>query len=344
MTATATIELIDSDLEATLDGYSTESRALAQESAARLVANIETVVHGRRAAVEMVVIGLLSGGHALLQDTPGTGKTTLARAVARSVGGTFRRIQGTVDLLPADITGSAMWSPLTQEFTFVPGPVFANLLLVDELNRATPRAQSALLEAMEESTITVDGVCHRLPDPFFVIATQNPSGQHGTFPLPEGQLDRFAVALSLGKNDLATERRIVREQLLRPTVDDVRPVLTLDDLRRLQFEVRRTFVSDGVVDFALAVIAATHSHPRVRVGASSRATLSLVRCCQARALLSGRAYVTPDDVKALAPNALGHRLALSAGGSGAYVVEDTTDAGVSVVRDVLTDVPVPLRG
>ncbi len=181
------------------------SRALASAVAARLIGNVEQVVHGRRSAVELVTAGLLAGGHVLVQDVPGSGKTTLARAFARSVGGTFRRIQGTADLLPGDITGSAIWDPDKHSFVFVPGPVFAHVLLVDELNRATPRAQSALLEALDEGAVTVDGVRHALPSPFFVVATQNPTDQYGTYPLPEGQLDRFAVALTLGENDLATE-------------------------------------------------------------------------------------------------------------------------------------------
>ena len=217
--------------------------------AARLIGNVENVIHGRRQAVELVAVGLLSGGHVLVQDVPGIGKTTLARAFAKSVGGTFRRIQGTADLLPGDITGSAMWDPDGHRFVFVPGPVFAHVLLVDELNRATPRAQSALLEALDEGAVTVDGVRHSLPEPFFVVATQNPTEQHGTYPLPEGQLDRFAVALTLGENDLATERQVVREQLLRATVDDLHAVVTPDDLRWVQDEVRRTHVADGVLGF-----------------------------------------------------------------------------------------------
>jgi MoxR-like ATPase len=287
---------------------STRSRPNAADLANAIVANVETVVRGRRQAVEQTTIGLLAGGHVLIEDSPGNGKTTLARALANSVGASFRRIQGTPDLLPSDLTGSTIWSQDTHSFTFIPGPIFTNLLLVDELNRATPRAQSALLEAMEESTVTVDGVSHKLPAPFFVIATQNPSDQHGTYALPEGQLDRFAIAVTLGPNDAAIERQVLREQLLRPTVDDVRPVVTVDELRWLQHEVRRTFVCDTVLDFALSIVRATREDPRVQTGASSRAALSMVRCCQARALLARRDFVTPDDVKAVAPAVLTHRL------------------------------------
>ncbi|HET9188584.1 MAG TPA: MoxR family ATPase, partial [Acidothermaceae bacterium] len=216
------------------------------------------------------------------------------------------------------------------------------VLLVDELNRATPRAQSALLEAMDEATVTVDGVRHDLPNPFFVVATQNPTDQYGTYPLPEGQLDRFALGLSLGPNDRATERRVMREQLIRATVNDLQPVLAPDELRWLQLEVRRTYVADAVLDFCLSVVAATREHPDVRVGASSRAALSLLRCAQARALVAGRNYVVPDDIKLLAPTALGHRIVLAPGVAGP-VSMGSTSAGVSIVREVLASVPVPLR-
>jgi MoxR-like ATPase len=342
------LALVDDTFDALPDGYATESRDLAEDAAARLIANIEQVVHGRRTAVELVVMGLLSGGHVLIQDVPGSGKTTLAHALARSVSGDFRRIQGTADLLPGDITGSAMWNPATQEFTFIEGPVFTNVLLVDELNRATPRAQSALLEAMDENTVTVDGMRHALPNPFFVVATQNPNDQYGTYPLPEGQLDRFALGLSLGPNDVATERTVMREQLIRSTVGDLQPVMTPEELRWMQLEVRRTYVADAVLDFGLGIVTATRTHRSVRVGASSRAALSLLRVAQARALLHGRNYVVPDDIALLAPNALGHRLVLTPAAtaqaaSGATGPLPAGAGGAQVVREVLANVPVPLR-
>jgi MoxR-like ATPase len=321
------------------------SHELAVAVAARLIANVERVVHGRRAAVELVAAGLLAGGHVLVQDVPGSGKTTLARAFARSVGGTFRRIQGTADLLPGDITGSAMWDPDRHSFVFVAGPVFAHVLLVDELNRATPRAQSALLEALDEGAVTVDGVRHALPEPFFVVATQNPTDQYGTYPLPEGQLDRFAVALTLGENDLITERQVVREQLVRATVDDLDAVVSPGELRRVQGQVRQLHVADGVLDFALNVVRATRRHPAVRIGASSRAALSLVRCAQARALLYDRQYIVPDDVKVLAPYVLGHRLVLQrAANARAGNSVDALGLGGAVIGEVLSAVPVPVRG
>jgi MoxR-like ATPase len=243
-------------------------------------------------------------------------------------------VQGTADLLPADITGSGVWEPERRAFSFVPGPVFANVVLVDELNRTPPRTQSAFLEAMDEGAVTVDGVRHELPDPFVVLATQNPLEQFGTYPLPEGQLDRFAVTLGLGANDPATERLVVREQLDHATVDELEAVATPADLVAVRGEVRRTHVSDAVLDHALRVVEATRTSPAVVLGGSTRAGLTLVRCAQARALLGGRDHVVPDDVKALAPAVLGHRLVLR-DGSGAR-------RGQALVQELLDTVPVPL--
>jgi len=310
-------------------------RADAATVAGRLVANVEQVVHGRRAAVETIACAVLAGGHVLVEDVPGSGKTTLARAFARSLGGDFRRVQGTADLLPADITGSGVWDPERRAFSFVPGPLFGHVVLVDELNRTPPRTQSAFLEAMEEAAVTVDGVRHALPEPFVVLATQNPIEQYGTYPLPEGQLDRFAVALALGPNDPAVERLVVREQLERATVDDLSAVTSPAELSEVRAEVRRTHVADAVLDHAVRVVEATRTAPGVVLGASTRAALVLVRCAQARALLSGRGHVLPDDVKALAAAVLGHRLVLA----------DETGGparGQELVRSLLASVAVPL--
>ncbi len=286
-------------------------------------------------AVELVIGAVLAGGHVLVEDVPGSGKTTLARAVARSLGGSFRRIQGTADLLPADITGSGVWEAGLREFDFVPGPVFANVVLVDELNRTPPRTQSAFLEAMDEGAVTVDGTRHPLPDPFVMLATQNPLEQYGTYPLPEGQLDRFAVTLSLGVNDPATERRVVREQLDHATVDELQAVTDPAQLCAIRAEVRRTHVADPVLDFAVRMSESTRHHPAVALGASTRAALALVRSAQARALLGGRDHVLPDDVKALAAPVLGHRLVLRDGGQG-------LQAGQRVVAELVAQVPVAL--
>ncbi len=259
------------------------TRADASAVAGRLVAGVERVVHGRHAQVSLIACAVLAGGHVLVEDVPGSGKTTLARAFARTLGGEFRRIQGTADLLPGDITGSGVWEPDRRAFSFVPGPVFGNVVLVDELNRTPPRTQSAFMEAMDEGAVTVDGQRHALPDPFVVLATQNPLEQYGTYPLPEGQLDRFAVTLELGPNAPAVERQVVREQLGHATVDDLTAVTSPAELARVRSEVRRTHVAEAVLDHAVRLVEATRSHPSVALGASTRAALVLVRCMQARA-------------------------------------------------------------
>src|SRR3954453_14342484 len=219
-----------------------------------VVANVGRVVHGRDAAVELVACALLAGGHALVEDVPGSGKTTLARAFARSLGGTFQRVQATADLLPSAITGAGVWDPGEHRFHFVPGPLFARLVLVDELNRTPPRTQSAFLEAMDEGAVTVDGVRHPLPDPFFVVATQNPLEQYGTFPLPEGQLDRFSVSLRRRPLEHGAELQVVREQLVRPTVDDLAPVLGAGELSALRAHTRTVHVADQILNHAIGLV------------------------------------------------------------------------------------------
>jgi MoxR-like ATPase len=315
------------------DARPQEARDALTAAARRIVTNVETVVHGRSAAVELVACAMLAGGHALIEDVPGSGKTTLARAFARSLGGTFSRVQATADLLPADITGSGVWDPDAKGFRFVPGPLFAHVVLVDELNRTPPRTQSAFLEAMEERSVTVDGVHHRLPDPFFIIATQNPLEQHGTYPLPEGQLDRFAVRVTLAPLTAGDESRVVREQLVRATVDQLSPVLPTEGLRALRFAVRQVHVADAVLDYAVALTRATRADARIELGASSRAAIVLVRCAQARAVLAGRTYVSPDDVKDLAVAVLAHRVAPVA-------TPGDTDA---LIADVVARVAAPVR-
>ena len=299
-----------------------------------LVSGIGSVLRGHDGAVEMVVVAVLAGGHVLVEDVPGSGKTTLARAVARSLGGSFARIQATSDLLPADVTGSAVWNPQLFAFEVVPGPIFANVVLVDELNRASPRTQSGLLEAMDESAVTVDGRRCPLPDPFTLVATQNPHDQHGTHALPEGQLDRFAVRLTLGPLAPAYERVVVQEQLGGPTVDRLQPVVDVAQLLAARDRVRATHVADEVLDYALSVVHATRADPRVAIGASTRAGLMLVRLAQSLAVLRGRDFVLPDDVKHTAVPCLAHRLSV-VGGPGAGAVD--------VVRDALGRLPVPVR-
>jgi MoxR-like ATPase len=273
-----------------------------------LVANIERVMRGKRRAVEAAVTALAAGGHLLIEDVPGVGKTMLGRCVARSIRGTFKRVQATPDLLPSDVTGSSIFDQRRQTFEFVPGPIFANVVLLDEINRTTPRTQSALLEAMDENAVTVDGERHALPRPLFVIATQNPIEHHGTYPLLEGQLDRFVMAMGLGYVAPSAEREIVKAQLESHPIEDLGPVLGPEHLGAITKMVRATEVADAVLDYALSIVTATRVHPHLELGASPRASVSLVRCAQARALLDDRDYVVPDDVKALAVPVLGHRV------------------------------------
>jgi MoxR-like ATPase len=259
----------------------------------------------------------------------------LARALARSIGGAFSRVQATPDLLPSDLTGISVYDQARQEFRFVPGPIFANVVLVDEINRTTPRTQSALLEPMEERQATVEGVTHALPSPYLLIATENPIEQHGTYPLPEGQLDRFALTVEVGYPGSRQAADMVRRQLVHHPIDDLEPVLTPDEVARHQRRVREVHVDAAVVDYVVAVVQATRLAPEVALGASPRSMVSLTRCAQARAIAEGRDFVLPDDVKALAPAALSHRLIPRQARAGA-------DVGREVVRRVLSEVAVPL--
>ena len=295
--------------------------------------SIAGILRGHDDVLRIVVAAVLSGGHVLVEDVPGSGKTTLARALSRSIGGSFARIQGASDLMPADITGSGVWNPERHAFDVVPGPIFANVVLVDELNRTPPRTQSGLLEAMAEGSVTIDGRRYELPTPFVLIATQNPLDQHGTYPLPEGQLDRFAVRVTLGPLTHADERLVVREQLARATVDDVRPVVDLATLAQARKRVREVHVADEVLDYALSLAHATRADARVLTGASTRASLALVHLSQSLAALEGRGFVLPDDVKVAALASLPHRLALHRG---------APMTATDIVRDILARLSVPV--
>ena len=288
-------------------------RAAATSAARALVDNVERVIRGKRPAIEAAATVLFAGGHLLIEDVPGVGKTMLGRSLAKSLRGSFKRIQATPDLLPSDVTDSSIFSQSSQRFEFIEGPIFANVVLVDEINRTTPRTQSALLEAMDENAVTVDGIRHPLPEPLFLIATQNPLEHHGIYPLPEGQLDRFAIAMDIGYASPETEREIVKAQLESHPIDDLEAVLGPEEVMGIRRVVRGTHVSDAVLDYALRLTAGTREHPDVELGASPRASISLVRAAQARATLDGREYVVPDDVKALALRALAHRIVPTTG-------------------------------
>jgi MoxR-like ATPase len=279
--------------------------------ARRLIENILRVIYGKPREVELAVVGLLAQGHMLIEDVPGVGKTMLAKSIARSLGCSFNRLQFTPDMLPSDVTGVSIWNPQSREFEFRPGPVMAEIVLADEINRATPKTQAALLEAMEERQVTVDGVTHALPPLFEVLATQNPIEHEGTFPLPEAQMDRFLMRITLGYPAAEQEERVVERQQLRHPIEDLAPVATAQEVVDAQQAVREVHLERGVRRYAVDLASRTRTLTDVHLGASPRGSLGLSRAAQAHAILAGRDYVTPDDVKAIAVPVLAHRLLLS---------------------------------
>ncbi len=281
--------------------------------------NLARTIVGKEDTIKLVIVALLSGGHVLLEDVPGVGKTLLAKSLARSIHGKFQRIQCTPDLLPSDVTGTNIWNPNTREFEFLSGPAFANILLTDEINRATPRTQSSLLEVMEEKQITVDGVARFVPSPFFVIATQNPIEYQGTFPLPEAQMDRFAISLSLGYPSFEEELQMLDKQLSSAFVNELSPCISLEEVIELQRQVSHITVSPEIQKYIINLITASRNDDDIILGVSPRGTVTLQKTSQALAFLEGRDYVIPDDIKFLAPNVLSHRL-IPAGGRNAKVI------------------------
>lgn len=305
-----------------------------------LIASVETVFHGKRDVVRYAVAALLARGHILFEDIPGVGKTTLARALAAALGLGFRRLQFTSDLLPSDILGVSLYNPQTSSFETRPGPIFTNIVVADEINRAPPRTQSGLLEAMQEGRVTIDEHTHALPRPFLVMATQNPLEHHGTYPLPESQLDRFLMRLTIGYPDESAERRILLESVGNADpVAGLQPVLGADELLSLQEAVDRVHADTDVVDYLMAIIAATRAHARLRLGASPRGAIGLYRAARALALVNGRAFMVPDDVASLAPVCLAHRL-LPHGT--AIATAEAHDEAAAIVEEILHVTPVPV--
>lgn len=302
----------------------------------RVVDEIETVIIGKRDVIRKVLCAVLCNGHILIEDVPGVGKTMLAKSLAMTLGCTFKRIQFTPDLLPADITGTSVFNQKTSEFEFRHGPIFAQFVLADEINRATPKAQSSLLECMEERQVTVDGVTHPLPAPFFVIATENDVEYHGTYPLPEAQLDRFMMRLSIGYPSAGEESAILDSQAERHPILDVETVLSAAEVVELQTAVKKVFIEPSVRDYIVGIVRATREHPNVALGASPRGSLNLYHASKALALISGRDFVIPDDVKSLAVPVLAHRMVLKPEARIRKV------SSADVVNEVISSISVPV--
>jgi MoxR-like ATPase len=303
----------------------------------RLEENIGRALVGKSTAVRLAVVGLLARGHLLIEDVPGVGKTTLAAALARSIGAGFQRIQFTSDMLPSDVLGVSLWEPKLSEFVFKPGPLFTNIVLADEINRTTPKTQSSLLEAMNEAQVSLDHSTYPLPRPFMVLATQNPREYEGTFPLPESQLDRFLLRIRIGYPDTMDEKAVLRGTVA-PTPARLQPVLAVDEVLELQEAAERVRAEESVLDYLVALVAATRRSPLLTLGVSPRGSLALLRAARARALADGRDYLVPDDVKELAVVALAHRVMVKArmGATGPGGMD-----GEAAIRAIIQDVPVP---
>ena len=303
---------------------------------AKIMDNVEKVMIGKSEIIQLSIVSILCGGHALLEDVPGVGKTMLVKALAKSLGCSFKRIQFTPDLLPSDVTGVSVFNQKTMQFEYRPGPIMGNVVLADEINRTSPKTQAALLEAMEEGGVTIDGETRPLPRPFFVMATQNPIEYEGTFPLPEAQLDRFLIKVRLGYPQLEEEVEMLSRLQVRHPIEDVEAVISSEELIDLQHSVRNIYVEDSIRHYIVRLTEATRTHPQVYLGASPRGSIALFRAAQAMALVRGRQFVVPDDVKDLAAATLGHRIILKSDARlGGLTAEQ-------ILQDVLSQIPVPV--
>ncbi len=308
-----------------------------QEHIQAVLKNIEKVMIGKREVAELSIVALLTGGHVLLEDVPGVGKTMMVRSLAKSVGANFKRIQFTPDLLPSDVVGVSIYNPKTLQFEFRPGPIVGNIILADEINRTSPKTQAALLEAMEEASITVDGETLSIPKPFFVMATQNPIEYEGTYPLPEAQLDRFLLKIRMGYPSVQQEIEVLRRAENKQPIEEITAVMTVEELLALQRAVQQVYIEDSVKGYIVDIARATRENPRVYLGVSPRASVALMKASQAYAFIQGRDFVKPDDIKYLAPFVFGHRLILT---------PDTRYEGVTpeqIISQIIEQTYVPVR-
>ena len=308
-----------------------------QEHIEAVLKNIEKVMIGKREVAELSIVALLTGGHVLLEDVPGVGKTMMVRSLAKSVGANFKRIQFTPDLLPSDVVGVSIYNPKTLQFEFRPGPIVGNIILADEINRTSPKTQAALLEAMEEASITVDGETLSIPKPFFVMATQNPIEYEGTYPLPEAQLDRFLLKIRMGYPSVQQEIEVLRRAENKQPIEEITAVMTVEELLALQRAVRQIYIEDNVKGYIVDIARATRENPRVYLGVSPRASVALMKASQAYAFMQGRDFVKPDDIKYLAPFVFGHRLILT---------PDTRYEGITpeqILNQIIEQTYVPVR-